>query len=81
MLLIPIILLMYRSVYDKVDFLWFVIVLYALSKLFEYFDFAVYEMGRLISGHSLKHIAAAIAPLVFLYGLENRRPQSGESPT
>ncbi len=81
MLLIPIILLMYRSVYDKVDFLWFVIVLYALSKLFEYFDFAVYEMGQLISGHSLKHIVAAIAPLVLLYGLENRRPQSGESPT
>ncbi len=81
MLLIPMILLMYRSVYDNVDFLWFVIVLYALSKLFEYFDFAVYEMGRLISGHSLKHIVAAIASLVFLYGLENRRPQSGESPT
>ncbi len=81
MLLIPLILLMYRSIYDKVDFLWFVIILYALSKVFEYFDFSVYEMGQLISGHSLKHIVAAIAPFVILHGLENRRPRSGESPT
>ena len=45
MLLIPLILMMYRSAYDKVEFLWFVIVLYALSKLFEYFDFATYQRG------------------------------------
>ncbi len=81
MLLIPLILLMYRSVYDSVDFLWFVIVLYALSKLFEYFDFATYEIGQLISGHSIKHIVASIAPLVFLYGLDKRRIRSAESAT
>jgi hypothetical protein len=72
MLLIPLILLMYRSKYDNVDFLWFVIVLYALSKLFEYFDSAVFEFGELISGHSVKHIVAATGPLVFLYGIHNR---------
>lgn len=76
MLLIPLILLMYRSAYASVDFLWFVIVLYALSKLFEYFDYAVFEFGELISGHSVKHFVAAMAPLVFLYGLDNRRPAS-----
>ncbi len=80
MLLIPLILLMYRSVYDNVDFLWFVIILYALSKLFEYFDFATYEIGQLISGHSVKHVVAAMAPLVFLYGSNNRRPQIGDCP-
>jgi hypothetical protein len=73
MLLIPLILLMYRSIYDNTDFLWLVIVLYALSKLFEYFDAAVFEFGGLISGHSVKHIVAAMAPFVFLYGLDNRR--------
>ncbi len=75
MLLIPLILLMYRSMYDNVDFLWFVIVLYALSKLFEYFDYATFEVGHLLSGHSIKHVVASIAPLVFLYGIDNRRPR------
>ena len=73
MLLVPLILLMYRSAYDSVDFLWIVIVLYALSKLFEYFDSEVFNFGELISGHAVKHFVAALAPLVYLYGLDNRR--------
>ncbi|MFQ6007198.1 MAG: hypothetical protein ACE5OQ_17050, partial [Woeseia sp.] len=56
-------------------FLWVVILLYALSKLFEYFDAAVFEFGELISGHSLKHIVAAMAPVVFIHGLNKRRPK------
>lgn len=79
MLLVPLILLMYRSAFSGVDILWFVIVLYALSKLFEYFDIVVFEFGGLLSGHSVKHIVAAMAPLVFLYGLNRRRkaPEGG----
>ena len=78
-LLIPLILLMYRPGYDKSGFLWIVIGFYGLSKLFEYFDVAVYEIGGLISGHSVKHIVAALAPLVFLYGLDRRRPVNSQS--
>jgi hypothetical protein len=78
-LLIPLILLMYRSEYDKTGFLWIVVALYVLSKLFEQFDLAVFETGRLISGHSVKHIVAALAPLVFLYGLDIRRPENSGS--
>jgi hypothetical protein len=81
MLLIPLILLMYRSIYDNVDFLWFVIVLYALSKLFEYFDYATFEVGHVLSGHSIKHVVASIAPLVLLYGVDNRRPRAEGSAT
>ena len=81
MLLIPLILLMYRSIYDNVDFLWFVIVLYAFSKLFEYFDYATFELGHVISGHSIKHVVASIAPLVFLYGVHNRRPRAERDAT
>ena len=80
MLLMPLILLMYRSAFDKVDFLWLVIVLYALSKLFEYLDFATYEIGQLISGHSVKHVVAAMAPLVLIYGMNYRRPRAGDFP-
>lgn len=77
MLLVPLILLMFRSVYDNVNFFWIIIVLYALSKLFEFFDSDVYEIGGLISGHSLKHFVAAIAPLVLLHGLDSRRLRTG----
>ena len=80
MFLIPLILLMYRSAFDSVIFYWLVIALYVLSKLFEYFDHDIYAFGELISGHSLKHFVAAIAPLVLLYGFDNRRPRSGVSP-
>lgn len=80
-LLIPLILLMYRSVFGSVAFLWIVIVMYVLSKLFEHFDSAIYEFGELISGHSLKHFAAAIAPIVILYGFDTRRPHNEGFPT
>jgi len=80
MLLIPLILLMYRSAYDKVGFLWFMIALYALSKLFEELDSETYEIGQLISGHSIKHVVAAVSAVVFLHGLHTRRPESEGSP-
>jgi hypothetical protein len=81
MLLIPLILLMYRPGYDKTGFLWIVIGFYVLSKLFEYFDVEVFELGGLISGHSVKHVVAALAPLVLLYGIDRRRPVNGKSVT
>jgi hypothetical protein len=36
---------------------------YALSKIFEYFDHEVFGLlGHTVSGHTLKHLAAAVAP-------------------
>ena len=41
--------------------------LYVLAKLFEYFDHGIFELlGRNVSGHSLKHLAAAAAAYVVL---------------
>ena len=37
---------------------------YVLAKVLETFDDALFEVGRAISGHSLKHVAAAVAALV-----------------
>lgn len=38
---------------------------YALSKVLEHFDQEIFELtGDLVSGHSLKHLAAAIAPWI-----------------
>lgn len=77
MLLIPIILLAYPSNFGSVRFYWGMLAAYVVSKLLEQVDVEVFESLRVISGHSLKHVAAAIAPLIFLYGIAKRQPRDG----
>ena len=48
--------------------------LYALAKLLEFYDHAVYSVGSILSGHTLKHLAAAAASLAILRLLQTRRP-------
>lgn len=48
-----------------------VVFFYALAKLFELADHAIFEVtGRLVSGHSLKHLTAALAALPVLHALQ-----------
>jgi hypothetical protein len=49
-------------------------IIYAIAKAFEHFDGAVYSIGYLVSGHTLKHLAAAAACLVILTHFQTRRP-------
>jgi len=60
-----------RPVRGAVGFkLGWVIFFYALAKLFELGDHAIYEAtGHLVSGHSLKHLTAALAALPVLNAL------------
>ena len=46
---------------------------YALAKVLETYDAAVYATLRIVSGHTLKHIAAAVASLVLLRMLYKRK--------
>jgi hypothetical protein len=49
--------------------------LYALAKLMEYYDHAaVYSLGGVLSGHTLKHLAAAAACFLVLRLFQVRRP-------
>jgi hypothetical protein len=73
MLLIPVILFTHRPVFGDVRYFWWMLVFYAIAKLFEFFDAQVFALGGVISGHSLKHVAAAMTPAVFLYALSRRR--------
>ena len=73
MVLIPVILLAYKSCFFTRHVYWGMILLYAASKLFEFFDYNVYEAGNILSGHSLKHVVAASAPALFLYSIKTRR--------
>ena len=51
--------------------------LYALAKLFEYYDHKVYSFGGILSGHTLKHLAAASACLAILRLFQVRRLLEG----
>ena len=48
--------------------------LYVLAKLLEYFDVAIYSIGHVVSGHTLKHLAAAAACFAILRYFQARRP-------
>jgi hypothetical protein len=73
MLIIPIILSGCRHAHGSTRYYWWMILFYFLAKLLEYFDDKIFNLGHLISGHSLKHVVAAAAPAVFLYALSRRR--------
>src|SRR5262249_1175339 len=48
--------------------------LYALAKLLEFYDRAIYSVGSLLSGHTLKHFAAAAACYAVLRYFQMRKP-------
>jgi hypothetical protein len=53
---------------------------YGLSKLLEHFDGEIFDLlGHAVSGHTLKHLAAALATLVVLQMLLARRREAGSS--
>ena len=73
MLLIPAVMILYPSAFDRHRFLWGVFGLYALSKVFEALDAQVLLATGLVSGHSLKHLAASFVPLLLIRGMRNRK--------
>jgi hypothetical protein len=73
MLLVPFILALYRPAIGSSKYFWGMLGFYALSKIVEFLDVAIYAAGNLISGHSLKHLFAAAATAMVLLGLTRRR--------
>jgi hypothetical protein len=66
MLAIPVILFCFRSSCTHVQAYWWLLLLYIIAKLFEHFDGEVYNVLGFISGHSLKHLTAALGMYVLL---------------
>ena len=48
--------------------------LYALAKVFEFSDYPIFALGHVLSGHTLKHLAAAAACVAILRYFQRRRP-------
>lgn len=55
------------------DFGW-VIAFYALAKVLEYYDRPIFAVLHIVSGHTLKHLAAGAAGYCILRMVEKRRP-------
>ncbi len=71
--LIPLILWLFDSKLNNDKYIWGIIGAYAVSKLMELFDARLYSAFGLLSGHSLKHLAAAFGTLIFYWALKERR--------
>lgn len=72
MLLIPLIILLYRTRSDLGRYIWWMIGFYVAAKIAEQLDGNLYDFGSVMSGHSLKHLLASLAPASLLYGLMKR---------
>ena len=72
MLLCPLILLMFDSRYTRSNDIWWFLAWYLVAKVCEALDTELLNALGVISGHSLKHIAASIGCLVFLRHLRFR---------
>ena len=79
MLLVPVILLMFRSRLDGAVYLWGMVVAYVVSKLAEYYDAGIYAVTGFLSGHSIKHIVAAGGTLFIYLALRNRQTVNSKS--
>lgn len=72
MLLLPLIWLLYKPRFSHERAYWQFFGLYAVAKAFEVADLSVYQWLHDISGHTLKHLLAALGSYIFLRQIEKR---------
>jgi hypothetical protein len=67
---------LFPTTYTRTADIWQTLGWYMLAKVFELhaFDHGIYDLGHLVSGHTLKHLAAALGAYWILRMLGKRRP-------
>ena len=73
-LALPLFLILFQARYTRTSDLAIVAAFYVLAKLFETFDRQIYSAGHIVSGHTLKHVAASLSGFWILRMLRLRRP-------
>jgi hypothetical protein len=73
-MLVLIILALFPARYTRGSDLVVAMGLYVLAKVFELLDRQIFRLGRVISGHTLKHLAGALAVYGIFRMLARRRP-------
>jgi len=76
-LLIPLVLLLFPTHSYQKKYLWYIIGLYALAKVTEHYDHEIMNVLT-ISGHTLKHIFAALTGIAFLKIILSRQANVAE---
>lgn len=72
--LVLLIVLLFPARYSRGSDLAIVVGFYALAKVLELLDKPIFHAGHLVSGHTLKHLAAAAAGYWLLRMLQKRQP-------
>ena len=70
---IPILLWLCPASYTRTENLYIAIGWYAGAKLYEFLDKEIYAVGQMVSGHTLKHIGAAVSCYMILRWIRQRR--------
>ena len=73
MLIIPIVLVCFRSTFTKVSGYWWLLGAYFAAKMFEHFDGQVFGALQIVSGHSIKHVIAALGVYCVLQSYGERK--------
>jgi len=71
---LPLLFVLFPPKYSGTSYWLVAAALYALAKLFEFYDSAIYSVGSILSGHTLKHVAAAAACFAILTYFQKRQP-------
>ena len=74
LVLIPLMLQICEPRYSRSSDIWWLLGWFVVARVCEVLDRQIFDWLGLVSGHSLKHIAAGIAGLVYLRHLQLRRP-------
>jgi hypothetical protein len=77
-LIVPLVLAR-RERSDLSPFIGWMLLFYVAAKLAEHYDREIYAAGELLSGHSIKHLAAALASACLLLALTRRRREQRRS--
>jgi hypothetical protein len=72
-ILLAAIILLFPPKYTHSDLLLVAFIFYVAAKLFEVYDSQIYALGGIVSGHSLKHVTAALSCFWILLVLIKRR--------
>ncbi len=72
MLVMPLILLLFKSKFTNSHGYWLLLCAYILAKIFEHYDEEIYNMVS-FSGHSFKHAIAALGVFFLLKSYKNRK--------
>jgi hypothetical protein len=72
-ILLAAIIVLFPPKYTHSDLLLVAFIFYVAAKLFELYDVQIYALGEFVSGHSLKHVTAALSCFWILLMLIKRR--------